>query len=208
MPDGRPGARRRRSAVAAVVLAGGASTRLAGDRLKQLLRLGGESLVRRAARAALASRAGALVVVVVGCQADRVAPEVADLPCRVVTNPSWRLGQSTSVRAGLAALPRTARAAIFLPCDQPAVDAALLDRLIAAFEANPAPAVYPSYQGRPGSPTLVSRDLFRELTHLTGDTGARALLGPHRERAVAVELDDPAALLDIDTEEAWRLLLE
>ncbi len=193
--------------VAAVVLAAGGSSRLGKGRLKQLLRLGDESLVRRATRAALASRARETVVVV-GCEAERVRAQVDDLPCRVVVNEAWRDGQSTSVKTGLAAVSRHARAALFLPCDQPALEAELLDRLIETFERTGAPAVHPVFRNRRGSPTLIARDLFPELEALRGDVGGRIVLLSHGDRIVTVELDDPAPLLDVDTESAWKLLLQ
>src|SRR5262245_27238513 len=87
--------------VAAVVLAAGGSSRMGAP--KQLLRLEGESLVCRAARAALAAHC-AQVFVVVGAEAVAVAREIEDLPVQRVENVHWAEGVGSSIRAGVEAV--------------------------------------------------------------------------------------------------------
>ena len=52
--------------------------------------------------------------------------------------------------------------------------------------------------GERGNPVLWPRGDFAALAAITGDTGARALIGEHGERVIAVELGE-AAGFDIDT---------
>ena len=83
----------------------------------------------------------------------------------------------------------------------PAVTAPLLDRLIAAFEREPdAEAVVPVHDGRRGNPALLGRALFDRAAALTGDEGARRLLG--RAKVAEVAIDDEAVLIDVDEPEA------
>src|SRR4030095_16396869 len=100
---------------------------------KQLLRLGDETLIRRAVRTALASRC-ARVFVVVGAAAAAVSRDIADLPVETVVNASWGNGMATSIRAGVetvaAAHPRL-DAALVPPADRPARSGDLLHRLLA-----------------------------------------------------------------------------
>lgn len=188
-----------RADVAAVVLAAGGSARFGSD-LKQLARFDGETLVHRAARTAL--EAGlAPVLVVVGCRGEAVAAAVADLPVTVVQSAEWAEGQSRSVTAGLAALPAETEAAIFVPCDQPRLDAATLERIAATFRDTRAPAVVPVFEGRRGSPVLFARALFGELTRITGDEGGRQVLSRHAGKIAQVELEREEPLLDVDTPE-------
>lgn len=188
--------------VSAVVLAAGTSERFGGELPKQLHSFRGETLVRRAARVALAS-AAAEVVMVTGHRADDVERAVAGLDVRVVRNPDHARGQSTSVRAGLAAIDPRSAGALFVPCDQPLLDAATLDRLIARFAELPPQrgpwAVAPAYRGRRGSPVLVGRGLFAALEELAGDVGGRRVLAARPDRVVVVEVDDAAPLADVDT---------
>ncbi len=110
----------RAAAVAGVVLAAGSSTRMGRNKL--LLRLDGESLVRRAARRALAAGLDP-VVVVLGHEADLAAAELAGLAVRTVVNPDHAGGIHTSRVAGLAAVPPEAGAAVVLLADMPFVTA-------------------------------------------------------------------------------------
>jgi molybdenum cofactor cytidylyltransferase len=45
------------------------------------------------------------------------------------------------------------------------------------------------------------------MREIGGDVGARHLIGEHAEEVVEIELDDDAALLDVDTPEALAALI-
>src|SRR5437763_1061767 len=103
--------------VAAILLAAGRSTRMGGPN-KLTAELGGRALVRIAAEQALASRASP-VVVVTGPDRARGEAALAGLPVRLVHNPDYAQGLSTSLKAGLAALPPQADGAIVCLGDMP-----------------------------------------------------------------------------------------
>ncbi|HEY8476348.1 MAG TPA: nucleotidyltransferase family protein [Chloroflexota bacterium] len=190
--------------IAAVVLAAGASTRMGQP--KQLLRLGGESLVRRVTRVALAAGLHP-VAVVVGHAADAVRGEVADLPVLVVENPGYARGQSTSLHVGLRAVAPHARAVVVLLADQPLVLPALLQRLVDAYQDAGKPIVVPARGGRWGNPVLLDLGLLPELLAIEGDQGARAVVRRDPRRVLVVEVDTPAIHLDVDTWEAYEAVL-
>jgi molybdenum cofactor cytidylyltransferase len=92
--------------------------------------------------------------------------------------------------------------ALVLLADMPFVTSAMLDRLIAAFEAErPHPIVVPTHGGKRGNPVLWPRRYFAELQRIEGDTGARHLIGAHADEIVEVEIGEAVAL-DLDTPEA------
>lgn len=192
--------------VAGVVLAAGGASRYGIT--KQLLPWRGEALVRHVTRTAL--EAGlAPVVMVAGAQADQIRQALADLPVRLVENPAWAAGQSSSLQAGLKALPPETGAAVFLLADQPQIPAALVDALLEQHARTLAPLVAPRIGGRRANPVLIDRMVFPALHQLSGDTGARPLFAdPDRFPVTWVEWDDPGLLLDVDTPEDYRRLLE
>lgn len=191
--------------IAGVVLAAGRSARL--GRNKQLLPLHGEPLLRHTLRNVLASRLDA-VILVVGHEADSVEQAIAGLPVDVVRNPDYAQGQSTSVRAGLAAMPPETEAAVFILGDQPGTDSTVIDALIDAWRESDAPVVAPRYSDRVGNPVLFDHRTFPEFASLTGDTGAKSVVAAHRRagdlRLVSI---DRLAPRDVDTEEDFEELL-
>jgi molybdenum cofactor cytidylyltransferase len=197
-PREAPQPERRR--VAAIVLAAGRSTRMGGPN-KLLAEVAGKPLVRIAAEEAFASRADP-VIVVTGHQRERVEQALAGLKVRIVHNPDFADGLSTSLKAGIAAVPADADGAIVCLGDMPQVRASLIDRLIAAFDpARGALIVAPTIEGKRGNPVLWSRRFFPDLAALDGDIGARHLIAAYGE-ALAEVPADAAALVDIDTPEA------
>ncbi len=187
--------------IAAVVLAAGRSTRM-GAVNKLIAEIGGKPLVRIAAEQALASRANP-VIVVTGHERERVEQALNGLPVKVVHNPDYAEGLGTSLKAGIAAVPDDADGAIICLGDMPQVNAALIDKLIAAFDpARGALVVVPSIAGRRGNPVVWSRRFFNDLMAINGDIGARHLIGSYAEAVAEVPVADDAALTDIDTPES------
>jgi molybdenum cofactor cytidylyltransferase len=187
--------------IAAIVLAAGRSTRMGGPN-KLLAEIGGKPLVRIAAEQALASRARP-VIVVTGHQRDKVEAALAGLDVRFTHNPNFAEGLSTSVKAGLAALPAEADGAIVCLGDMPQVTAGLIDKLTAAFDPEKgALVVIPVIDGKRGNPVVWARRFFPELMAIDGDIGARHLIGRYPEAVAEVALSDTAALVDVDTPDA------
>jgi molybdenum cofactor cytidylyltransferase len=187
--------------IAAVVLAAGRSIRM-GAVNKLIAEIGGKPLVRIAAEQALASRASP-VIVVTGHEHGRVEQALNGLPVKLAHNPDYAEGLGTSLKAGIAAVPDDADGAIVCLGDMPQVNAALIDKLIAAFDpARGALVVVPSIAGRRGNPVVWSRRFFHDLMAIDGDIGARHLIGSYAEAVVEVPLEGDAALTDVDTPES------
>ncbi|MFO1143461.1 MAG: nucleotidyltransferase family protein [Amaricoccus sp.] len=187
--------------VAAIVLAAGAGRRMRGSD-KLLEPVAGRPVLRAVAEAALASRAAEVVVVLPrGATARRAA--LGGLPVCLVEAADPAEGMAASLRVGLAAVEARADAIVVLLADMPEVDAAAIDRVIAAFDPAAGAEICraDSEAGVPGHPVLFGSRHFPALSALTGDRGARALL---RDLAV-VEVATPGqgAIVDLDTPEAW-----
>ena len=186
--------------IAGVVLAAGTSTRFGSNKL--LLELGGESLARRAARAALE---GGLepVVVVLGHEADRVGLELSGLPVRVVLNADYATGMNTSLAAGVAAVPEEAAAVVVLLADMPFVTGEMVARVLETYRQTSSPLVASDYEGVHAPPTLYARQLFPELGGTEGDGCGKRVVKRHAAESVRVPW--PAGrLADVDSEEDWE----
>ena len=179
-----------------LILAAGGSRRL--GRPKQLVRLGGRSLLRRAASRAL-ELDPAWVGVVLGAQATRAAVELRGLRVTAIPALDWRRGLAASLRAGMRRVPATATHVLLIALDQWAVSSGDLARLLAQRGRVPVAA---RYEGILGVPALFPRRWWRALARLDGDRGARALL--RASHAIGVNL--PSAAEDLDTPAALNRL--
>jgi 4-nitrophenyl phosphatase len=186
--------------VAAIVLAAGASTRFGQP--KALLNWRGKPLIAHIADVVLASPARP-VMLVLGADAEQVRLALGNRPVQIVVNPNWREGMSTSVRAGLAALSFDVAAALFVLGDQPNITPDLLATLIIRFRETSAPIIEPRYGDQPGNPRLFAREMFAELAQITGDRGGRPLVNKYAGRLVAIQVNEPDMLEDIDTLEDY-----
>lgn len=188
-----------------ILLAAGASTRM--GRPKQLLEIDGRPLVLRAVEAALAAPVWP-VVVVLGAHADQVRPLLAPHPVLTVENAAWPEGMASSLREGVQCLRQFSRrleAAVVALCDQPALDATVITRLLTAHRTGGRGMVAARYAGRLGAPALFHRRHFPALAALTGEAGARDLLNGGIEPVEAVDFPDLATDLDTPADLArWR----
>ena len=194
--------------IAALILAAGAASRFraaagaAGPVTKLVALLDGKPLVRRVAEAALGSQARPVVVVTGHARAE-VEAALAGLAVRFVHNEDFATGLASSLRAGVAALPKTTNGALVLLGDMPRVSSELIDLMIAAqAQAPQAKALAPVFAGQRGNPALIARGLFPAVMSLSGDVGARALLAAAGSDIVEVSVDDAAITYDVDTPDA------
>lgn len=159
---------------------------------KALLVHDGETLLQRTSRIAREAGCDPVIAVVGDWDPGTLGPSVL-----VVRNPMAREGMASSLRRGIETLPRSARAALVLTIDQPAVDVPLLRRLMEANAADPDRPAACAYAGSLGVPAILPSRLFHELLRLEGDRGAKAIL--LREDATALPF--PEGGLDLDTPE-------
>jgi molybdenum cofactor cytidylyltransferase len=171
---------------------------------KQLLKLGGITLVRRAAEVALASQAWP-VVIVLGSSARLVQAEIATLPLLPVVNAEWAAGIGTSLRLGIQTLDRSSTAlagAIVLLADQPGLTAGAIDAIAeAGMAANTLAAA--AYHQTVGAPAYFPRSHFAEIQALLPAEGAQRHIRQHAEKVISVprpelgtDLDTPADVRD------------
>ena len=186
--------------ITAAILAAGTSSRLGQP--KQLLKIDGQTLIRRTARAALdADIARVLIIVAHSSHGEAVADELRDLAVEIVVNSQWREGMASSVRAAVAA-SRGADALLLTPCDLPRLSSAHLRALIEKFERETAPIVASRYNQTLGAPLIIARELWPELRELRGDVGARRVIMRHEANFI----EWPDGAFDVDTREDWANL--
>ncbi len=183
------------SSLHVMLLAAGSSSRFGSP--KQLADIAGRPMLVRALDTLLQLERRYPVAVVLGANAELLEPLVRDAPVKVAFNPDHASGLASSIRAGLAHAPPAARGVLIALADQVAVTADDLRQLIAHWERQPDRIVAAQYAATTGVPAIFPADLFRELSELQGDRGARAVIARYPERVIGVAMSSAAQ--DIDT---------
>jgi molybdenum cofactor cytidylyltransferase len=180
---------------------------------KQLLQLGGESLVRRAVKTAL-QIGPKFVVVVLGANAKLIRSEINDLPCQLVYNSNWEEGMGSSLAVGMEAImaeKEKVHACLIMLADQPFIQSDYLNLLISnarlssddiPFASSTKKIIASQYGEKLGVPALFDHSLFDILLSSNGDQGARKLLNANAHLIKVVNF--PNLLFDIDTPEDFK----
>lgn len=193
----------------AIVLAAGRGARFGGDKL--LAALDGAPLVTGALRAALAAPVGRVWVavgddprLVAALNAAAARLGAADRVV-IIPVPNAAEGMGASLRTASAALPADTQGVFVFLGDMPAIAPETPAKLAASLDGADR-IVVPVHAGRRGHPVLFGADWIGALKAQEGDEGARKLLVQAGPRLLAVAVDDPGVLLDIDrTEDLARL---
>ncbi|MDB5137799.1 MAG: MobA-like protein-like protein [Mucilaginibacter sp.] len=189
---------------AAVILAGGSSSRL--GRPKQLLVYQGKTLLQHAIDMARHASVQSIIVVL-GSGFELLRNQIDTAELHVVKNDSWQTGIASSITCGITALQRIAPgtdAAILMVCDQPFITSLLLNDLLAAQKAGDKPIVASKYGDTIGIPALFHKSLFTQLLGLEGDSGAKKIMQQYPELLVTIPF--PLGNIDIDTLDDYKRL--
>jgi molybdenum cofactor cytidylyltransferase len=149
-----------------ILLAAGSSSRL--GRPKQLINYQGKTLIQKAIDEANKSQAEGLVVVL-GSNPELIQTGFDTSSVPFIVNPDWQHGMSSSMQVGLRFLmeKEVINQVVLMLCDQPFVDASLIDQLITAKYTSGKGIVAASYSNTLGVPALFEGHYFEELLQLT-----------------------------------------
>jgi molybdenum cofactor cytidylyltransferase len=182
--------------IGAVILAAGGSSRFGQP--KQLISFRGKSLLRRVIDTAHEARCSPIVVVI-GSYGEKVARELQQTGVTSVENKQWQRGIGSSIRIGVQRLIDNvpgAEAIVLLVCDQPAVNARVVKRLITLHSTTKKKIIASSYADTLGVPALFSRPFFPDLLSLDDSAGAKSII--LRNRGCVAQMPFPGGKIDID----------
>lgn len=204
--------------VSAVVLAAGMSTRMGRNKL--LLTFRDKPLVVHAVDTLLASKAGEIIVVL-GYESEKVWDRLEDYAgqvsnggqrrrVRLVKNPDYRDGLSTSVRTGVQAVSPEAEAIMIYLADQPLLEPGDVDRIIEAFasaKADDKMIVVPFFKEERGNPVVLDASLRDSILGIIGDVGCKGVIKRYPEKVYAIEMENDHVVRDVDDVQAYERLV-
>ncbi len=188
-----------------VILAAGKSERMGS--LKPLLGFGGLSAVEVLLHACRRVSVGdGKPVVVVGHEAASVRDRIPFAWLKIVENPDYAKGQTSSLQCGVKALHKDAAGLLLWPVDMPLVADETVKALLAAWKVRAAgkSIVVPVHDGKRGHPAIFGAGLFPEILALPAEEPLHAVLRKDPGRVVEVPVVDPWSVFRMDTPEAYR----
>lgn len=184
------------SLIPVAVLAAGASSRM--RRHKLLLPLAGRPLISWAVRAATASRAND-VIVVLGRENEAVRAVLEPNRSHFVVNLNAGRGQATSLAIAVGSVAASAPGLVIILADQPFMDMCAIDSVLYTAELSSDRVAMGEIDGQLGHPVYLPRRLFAEIATLVGDVGARDIIRREQPNIIRVALDNRNAHMDVDT---------
>ena len=132
-----------------------------------------------------------------------VEEKIAAKSVKIVINPDYREGMSTSIIAGLKMINEEDRAVMLALGDQPYIDSQTINTLIEVFATQSKGIAVPVYQERRGHPVIFATKYREELLRLKGDIGGREVINRHPEDVIEVDVDCEGVLIDIDDMDSY-----
>ena len=188
----------------AILLAAGESRRM-GDINKLALPVNGQPLLRRTAETLMQIALQELVVVV-GHQQQTARELIKGPPLDIVVNENYGEGQMTSVHCGMRALKKSCDAVLVCLSDLPLLEAADLEKLIAAFADCPTSILVPTFEGQRGNPIIMDHAHRAQILAADRNLGCKRLIQNNPELVTAVEMDSDHVIFDLDTPAAYETL--
>jgi len=199
--------RGRQLMLSAIVLAAGMSTRMGQNKL--LLDFKDKALIAHAVDTLLASEIDE-VVVVLGHEAEKVREKLGERQVKLVQNPGYREGLSTSVRAGAEAVSRQADGIMVYLADQPLLEPADVNHILNAFtqakEVNK-DIVVPFFDGQRGNPVLLDSSYREAILRVVGDVGCKGVIKRYPEKVLVLEMENDHVVRDVDNMEEYEGVL-
>ncbi len=188
--------------VSIIILAAGKSERM--GRIKQVLPYGESNILQQVIDNANKFK-GAEVILVLGHRAEEIACQITPGAAKIITNPDFEQGISSSLKCGITQISKDSKAVMVMFGDQPLIEAKTIELLWSKYSQTKYGIVYPVYKGMRGHPVIFDMRYKSELLELSGDVGARQIIGKHRDDALEVEVNSEEVIMDIDTIADYRI---
>jgi molybdenum cofactor cytidylyltransferase len=193
--------------LSAIVLAAGMSTRMGQNKL--LLDFRDKPLIAHAVDTLLAAAIDEIIVVL-GHEAEKVRGKLKGKPVKLVQNPDYQEGLSTSVRAGVEAVSVQAEGIMIYLVDQPLLEPVDVNQLVRAFtrakEVNKN-IVVPFFQGQRGNPVIFDSSYREAMLGVAGDVGCKGVIQRYPDKVFVVEMENDHVIRDVDTVEEYEEVL-
>ncbi len=140
------------------------------------------------------------IIIVLGHNADKIEPFVfKHKKVNVVHNKNYKLGQTSSLKAGLRKVSQDSTGIMLLPVDYPFTQPRTLAHLITIFKEDQPMFLIPTYHGKRGHPLFFRSSLQKLFLTMKNSEGANAVIHQHAAQVTLVPVDDPGVVATFNT---------
>ena len=188
--------------IATLILAAGSSSRMGV--LKQLLPLQKTTLLEYVISNVKLAEVDK-VYCVIGAKAESIAPYLKKHQVKVIVNPNYQNGLSSSIKCGIEQITKENIDAILIVLgDQPLIPPTYFNELITTYKAQQDKIIATHYIDNFGVPVVVPKHYLPHLLELKGDKGAKEFLNSQGDNIIGLKTD---TLFDVDTEKDYKELI-
>ena len=179
-------------------------------RPKQLLLIEEQPMLGRVMDAALNSKLDQCILVL-GHRASMIQKILSNRmthpKLRIVVNRDYRSGMAGSLQAALNLVKDDFEAVMVILGDHPYVDVDVIDHLLNQFSGSKKTLCVPTFKGLRGHPVILGQRFYPQIMSLTGDIGARKIIGDNLNQLLRVELKSDLPFIDIDSDQDLARIL-
>jgi molybdenum cofactor cytidylyltransferase len=187
--------------ISALVLAAGESRRMGNAKL--MLPLDKNSILDKTISNVLYSYLDE-VVVVIGYRSDDFLKKINKKNIKVVLNPNFKEGISSSIIAGLTCISQKSHAIMIILADQPFISSYIINKMLIKFKESKKGILVPSYNNMQGHPVIFSLKYKEELLKLKGDVGGKEIIKRFPWDVLEIPIHSKNIHIDIDTPEDYK----
>ncbi|HML37807.1 MAG TPA: histidine phosphatase family protein [Bacillota bacterium] len=199
--------------IVGLILAAGYSSRMGA--FKPLLQIGDMTAVEQVS-SALKNAGITRIIGVTGFQRERLSSVFASEGILEAYNPDFDRGMFTSIKAGIAkameGCPAEGGAApegfFLMLVDSPLIPAEVLRLILREHEKDPSAFIVPCFRGKKGHPLFIPAQYGSEILAYDGEGGLKAITNRYEDRLIRLEVGTESVVLDMDTQEGYREILE
>ena len=144
------------------------------------------------------------VIVVLNDRTKGRIPPLQGQKVKIVINPNYKKGMSTSIRRGLQAVDPKSQGILIAMGDQPLLKTKTINALIQTFEEGKGDIIIPNYRGRQGHPVLFHRKFEKAFKEIKGDVGGRSIIKKYHKSVREVRVRSEGVVKDIDLWEDYK----
>jgi molybdenum cofactor cytidylyltransferase len=141
---------------------------------------------------------------------ERGSETAPQRPVRLVQNPNYQEGLSTSVRTGIKTVSPRADGIMICLADQPLLEAGDVNRIVWAFAAAKKvnkSIVVPFFEGERGNPVILDASLRDAILGIVGDVGCKGVIKRHPDKVYMLEMENDHVVRDVDDVQAYERLM-